>query len=102
MQELLQGFGSNPVVFLGIGCALLCVVGFVLVFGLQIVGTLIQSIFGFFDLFLGILTGGPVAWCGCLLLIMACFVCGGLAIFIANALPACETNPIMFCRLLGY
>jgi hypothetical protein len=102
MPEFLQQIDIGTVTLIAVGCVVLCGVGFLLVFGLQIIGTLLGALSGFFEMGVGILAGGPVAWCGCGLFVMACLVCGGIALFVATAIPNCATNPVMFCRLLGY
>jgi hypothetical protein len=102
MPTFLQNIDTGTAVLLAVGCVLLCGVGFLLVFGLQIIGTLLGTLTGFIEVFIHILAGGPVAWCGCGLLVMACGLCAVVTLMIANAIPNCETNPIMFCRLLGY
>jgi hypothetical protein len=100
MPEFLQNVDIGTALLITVGCVLLCGVGFLLFFGIQIIGGLFGTIFGFLELFIDILAGGPVAWCGCLLLLSACAVCAGLALFISQL--NCETDPIMFCRFLGY
>lgn len=102
MPEFLQNIDLGGLTAIVLGCGVLCVAGFLLFFGLQIIGTILGTFVGFLEIFVGVLAGGPVAWCGCALLLMACGVCGVMAVLIANAIPACETNPIMFCRFLGY
>lgn len=101
MPDFLQQLDPGTAILIVVGCVLLCGVGFLLLFGLQVIGTLIGALTGFFELFAGILAGGPVAWCGCGLLLMACALCAGVVLFVATALPNCETNPVMFCRFFG-
>ena len=91
--------GSLPLIVLGLCC--LCLVGGILLFGLQIIGALLGSVFDILQVFLEFLGGGPTQWCGCLALlggIVLCVVLAGVAI---SALGTCETNPTNFCALLG-
>jgi hypothetical protein len=99
MPEFLQNVDLGGLTLIVVGCGLLCVVGFLLVFGLQII---VGAIGGFIEIFFSILAGGPVAWCGCGLFLVACLIVTVIGIFIVNTMSSCDTNPIMFCRLLGY
>lgn len=96
-MDFLQNIDIGTLLLLGAGLALLCVVGLVLFFGLQIIGSVFGVIFGFVQLFTGIITGGPVAWCGCLVLILACILCVGTVLLYST----CSGNPsaMNFCSL---
>ena len=85
---------GSPVV-LALGCAVLCVVGLLLFFGLQILGTTMHTVLGLFQVVTGIVHGGPVAWCGCLVAIFVCVGVVGGALLVAG----CKTNPtsMNFC-----
>jgi hypothetical protein len=99
---MLQNVDLNTVLLVGVACVLLCGVGIVLFFGMQFIGTALSAVTTFAQMFMHILSGGPVAWCGCLLLLMSCVVCAGIGIFIVNVLPQCSgPNAVNFCRLLG-
>jgi hypothetical protein len=94
----LPNIDSGTLILLAVGCALLCVVGIVLFFGLQIISTAATTVLGFFNLILHLVNSGPAGWCGCLLVIFACAGCAGVALFITT----CNTNPnsINFCLFL--
>ena len=94
-MNLLQNANLGSPILLAVGCAVLCVVGLLLFFGLQILGTTLHTVLGLFQVAGGVLNGGPIAWCGCLAVI---FVCAGL---VGGALlfASCKTNPtsMNFC-----
>jgi hypothetical protein len=95
MQIAGLDLGSIILIILGIGA--LCLVGVVLFFGFQVIGSVLGSIVGLFQLVEGVITGGPIAWCGCLVVIFACIACvGGVW-----AYTACQANPaaMNFCML---
>lgn len=98
-MEFLADF--NPLV-VGLIVAGLCIVGVVLVVLLQVLGTVFGAVFNVFEIIGGVLQGGPVAWCSCLLGLLGC---GGCALFIAlttSWLGTCGTpDAANFCRLFG-
>lgn len=100
MEQLLQTTDIGTLLFIAIGCVLLCVVGLVLLFGLQLLGTTFQTVFGVFELVGSILNGGPVAWCGCLLVLAIC----GIIASAVYVYTSCAANPasMNFCALFGY
>ena len=94
-MALLQNANLGSPLLLAVGCAVLCVVGLLLFFGLQILGTGLHTILGLFQLVGGILHGGPIAWCGCLAVIFVCAgIVGGALLF-----AGCKANPtsMNFC-----
>jgi hypothetical protein len=92
---MLQNVDLGTLLFLTIGGVFLCVIGLLIFFGLQVLGTSLNAIFGFFA---ALVTGGPVVWCGCLVVIFICiFVVGGaLLITTCNA----DASSINFCLLV--
>jgi hypothetical protein len=95
----IQNIDPNTLLLIVGGCGLLCVVGVLLFFGLQIIGTGINAIFNLFGLVLQLINSGPVGWCGCLVILIACgAIVGG-----AWLITTCNANPysMNFCRLLG-
>ncbi|NJO84724.1 MAG: hypothetical protein HC828_19465 [Blastochloris sp.] len=51
----------------------------------------------------GIAGGGPVAWCGCLLGLGVCGLCGFFALAVASLFASCGTpNAVNFCALFGF
>jgi hypothetical protein len=97
-MAFLQNVDIGTLLFISIGCVLLCVFGLVLFFGLQLLGTTLHTFVGLAELFGGIVNGGPVAWCGCALLL---FICAGVVGTVV-VVVSCNTNPsaMNFCLLL--
>lgn len=86
--------------WVAICCGLLCIVGFLALIVLPIVGGALDLLGGIFELVFGILEGGPIAWCGCLLFLAGCGVCAGILIAVMSVLSTCDTpNAVNFCRL---
>lgn len=100
MDAILRAIDPNIVLVL---CGLLCCGGLFVGIVLPILGIfgdvigLVGHIFGaFFD----ILSGGPLAWCGCFLVLFGCFICFGLVVTIISILSTCGTpDAVNFCRL---
>lgn len=102
MTELLQTLDPNNPVVLAAACALLCVVGLVLSLGLQAIGGLLEIINSLAGMFMEVLSGGPVAWCGCLALLVVLVGGAAIAVLLIQGLAACGTSEaINFCSLLG-
>ena len=95
MENLLQNVDLGTLLVLVVGAVLLCVVGVILFFGLQIISSTLGLVVNFFDLFAGILGGGPVSWCGCFLVLVICMGCAGIALLAVT----CSSNPgsMNFC-----
>lgn len=72
----------------------LCVIGLLLLFGFQLIGSTLVNVVG---IVMTIIGGGPQMWCGCLVLLLACAACAGLALLYST----CTTNPsaMNFCLL---
>ena len=101
LQNLNIDLGSSPLVLLL--CCGICIVGVFLVFGLQFIGILLEGVGHFLEVFLGILGGGPFAWCGCLVGLGILAICGLIAVAFFNVLGTCGTaNQVNLCRLFGY
>jgi hypothetical protein len=93
-MDLLQGVDTGSLLLLAIGAVFLCVLGLLLVFGLQVLGTGLNTFIASVAL---LLNGGPGVWCGCLVLLLACGACVGGVIL----MNACNANPtsMNFCLL---
>ena len=98
----MENFLTDNAILIVVGCALLCGVGILLFLGLQLLefaGAIIGAIIGIFELFLGVLGGGPVAWCGCLLVLLVIVSCAGIVFLLATS---CGTeNAINLCSVFG-
>ena len=100
-MDLLQNIDPAHLPLIAVGCALLCVCAVV-------IGFLLQAISGVFELAVGLLevaaeiaSGGPVAWCGCALLIAGLLACAGAAFVALHAPESCAAHPTNFCLWLG-
>ncbi|MCY4064611.1 MAG: hypothetical protein OXG53_19780 [Chloroflexi bacterium] len=102
MMNLLQNIDPSHLPFIAVGCALLCVAVFVIGFLLQAVSSIFDVIAGLIEVMVEILQGGPVAWCGCALLIGGLFACAGFTFLYLNAPENCAQNPTNFCQWFGF
>ena len=101
-MDFLQQIDPNLIIWLTVGCGLLCVVGGVIFVVLQILGFGFEILFHVLEFFGQILAGGPIAWCGCFVFVFGCGACGLLTWALATALPNCGTaEALNICRLLG-
>lgn len=88
--------------FVPIVLCLLCVVGLLLGFLLQFLGIAFDVIGGILDVVFQVISGGPIAWCGCLLLIGGCGICGVFMYGVYGALQTCGTpEALNICRIFG-
>ena len=101
-MDFLQSIDPGNTVLIVLGCVCLCGVGLVFLTGFQIVGGFLDIFTSVFGMFFEVLSGGPVAWCGCLVLAAVCIGGVGLAILIGQGLATCGTPlAINFCSLIG-
>jgi hypothetical protein len=101
--DFLQNMDSGTIFWIVVGLSLCCGVLILVSFGLQIIGNVVGLFSGITDFFFGILGGGPQSWCGCLVLVGGCGMCGVLVWAMYGFLQTCGTpNAVNFCRLFGY
>ncbi len=101
-MDFLQNIDGGTVLIIAVGLALLCGVGVVLLLFSQILGNVFELFSGLLGLFTGVAEGGPVSWCGCLVLFGACILCSVLGVVLWQTLGTCGTpNAVNFCRLFG-
>lgn len=101
-MEFLSDIGGN-LPWIGVLCALLCVGLVILSLVMQFLDIFLGIVGAVFSLLFGVLEGGPIAWIGCLFLILGCAVCGLLVALLGSALATCGTPDAMnICRILGY
>lgn len=101
-MDFLQNIDGGTVLVIAVGLALLCGVGLVLMLATQVLGNVLGLFTSFLGIFMNIAEGGPVSWCGCIVLIGGCIGCGGLALVLAQTLSTCGTpNAVNFCGLFG-
>lgn len=101
-MDISQLLSGENAVLIALGCVCLCVVGFVLMSGLQVVGGVIGMFSSVIDVVFNILSGGPVSWCGCLVVLFLCVGGAGGAYLISQALATCGTpQAINLCSLFS-
>lgn len=101
-MDLLQNIDPAHVPFIAVGCALLCVAIVVIGFLLQAISSIVDVIAGLIEVALEIAQGGPVAWCGCTLLIIGLIACAGFTFLYLNAPESCAAQPTRFCQWFGF
>ena len=99
---MLQQIDPAHLPYIAVGCALLCVVIFVIGFILQAISGIFEVVIGLFEVLVDLLKGGPVAWCGCVLLLAALLGAAGAVALLLNAPETCAENPTRFCQWLGF
>jgi len=100
--DLLQNIDPAHLPLIAVGCALLCAVVVVIGFLLQALSSIFDVIAGLVEVAVEIAQGGPVAWCGCLALVVLLVGGGGVAVMLIQGLAACGTpEAINFCALIG-
>lgn len=101
-MDVLQNVDAGSALLLAVGCVLLCVVLFVILSVLQFVGGLLEIFGSILGGLFDVISGGPASWCGCLVLIAAIVVCGGLILLLAQAFTTCGTpQAVNFCQVFG-
>ncbi len=102
-MDILQQLNLNggTATLLVIGLCVLCVVGPVLLSGLHFVAAIVGAIGHLITVALHVISGGPQAWCGCIVLIGGCGIVAFVIWLFATGLSSCATNPTNFCALFG-
>ena len=100
-MEMLQNIDPAHLPYFGAGCALLCLVALVIGFLLQAVSGIFDVILGLFQIVIEMLQGGPVAWCGCVALLVGLAAAAGAVLLFFNAPAACAEHPTNFCLWFG-
>ena len=101
-MDLLANINPAHYPLIAAGCGLLCIVLFVVAFLLQALSGIVEVVGSLLEMAVDLAQGGPVAWCGCLLLILALAGCAGLAFLLLNAPASCAAYPTNFCQWLGF
>ncbi len=101
-MEFLQNIDPAHLPFIAAGCALLCIVVFIIGFLLQAVSSIFDVLFGLFEVLIDLLQSGPVAWCGCLFVLGAVISLAGAILLVLNAPESCAAYPTNFCSWLGF
>lgn len=92
----------GTLLLLAVGCALSCVVIFVLGTVLNMLGVVFEVLGSILELLAGLFNFGPVPGCGCLLLVFAIISCvGGVTLF-NSIVSTCDTaSRMLFCSWIG-
>ena len=101
-MEFLQIIDPAHLPIIAAGCALLCIVVFIIGFLLQAVSSIFDVFYGMFELLIDLLQGGPVAWCGCLFVLVAVVALAGAILLVLNAPESCAAYTTNFCSWLGF
>ena len=101
-MESLQNIDPNHLPYIAVGCALLCIVALVIGFLLQALSGIFDIVFGLIEIVIDLLQGGPVAWCGCVFLLIGLAAAVGAVLLFFNAPEACAAHPTNFCRWFGF
>ena len=101
-MDLLQNIDPAHLPYIAVGCALLCIVVFVIGFLLQAVSGIFNVVLGLFELLIDLLQGGPVAWCGCVVLLLGFVAFAGGIFLLLNAPESCAAHPTRFCQWFGF
>ncbi len=93
---MLPNMDVGALLLISIVLVFLCVVGLLLFFGFQLIGSTLVNVVG---LVVTVVGGGPQMWCGCLVLLLACGACAGLVLLYST----CSANPsaMNFCLLFS-
>ena len=103
-MQFLQNINGGTAVLVAVGLCALCLILPFLLTGLHF----ITAIIGLFTHFLSgighIVSGGPVAWCGCLVAIGGCGFIALAVWLITTGVSNCATmlHPTNFCTLLTH
>lgn len=93
--------GNGELRTLAVLAGVLCCGGVLLLLVFQVLGGALSLFSGVLDIIVSVLEGGPIAWCGCLLLIFGCCACTVFMVAFAGAVTTCGTeNPLVICRFL--
>lgn len=103
-MEFLSNLDPNTVVLLALACGGICVVSIVLIIAAQAFSSVMGVFIAISQFFTQILSGGPIAWCGCLVVIFLCIglVGGGLGLASLHSTCSADPSAMNFCALLGY
>ncbi len=101
-MQILQSLDPALLPYIAVGCALLCAALIVLGFVLHALSGIFELAFGALQLAVELLQGGPVAWCGCALLLLALAAGAGGLYLLLNAPSSCAEYATQFCLWFGF
>jgi hypothetical protein len=98
----MENVDAGTILLVVVGCGVLCVIGVGLLFSLQILTSIVGAFANVAEVLGAVLSGGPLAWCGCILLFVICGAVILLSIWLVSILSTCGTaDAVNLCRLLG-
>jgi hypothetical protein len=100
-MEFLQHIDGGMALLVAVGLCALCLVLPILLSGLHFVGLFIDLLGNVVGAIVGIISGGPASWCGCLAVIGGCGLVIAVVWLISTGLSTCATYPTNFCALFG-
>ncbi len=101
-MEFLQNIDANSALLIALVCGGLCVGGIILMFGLQLIGGALGVVGSMGGIIMDVVSGGPISWCGCAVVIGLVIGCGGLVLIIASTLSTCGTpDAVNLCTFFG-
>jgi hypothetical protein len=103
-MDILQQLNINggTAALLAVGLCVLCIVGPLLLSGLHFVAAIVDAIGQLITMALQVVSGGPQAWCGCLVVIGGCGFIAFVIWLLSMGLSTCGTDAAMqFCSLFG-
>lgn len=101
-MEFLQNIDANSALIIALVCAGLCVGGIILAFGFQLLGGVLGVVGSMGSILMDVVSGGPISWCGCAVVIGLVIGCGALVLIIASTLSTCGTaDAVNFCTFFG-
>jgi hypothetical protein len=101
VETVIEIFSGDAIWIIAISC-ICCASGIVLLLFGQLIGGAFGALFGIVEIFFEFLSAGPVAWCGCLMLLFGCAICSAITLTILQISSTCGTpDAVNFCRLFG-
>ena len=98
-MQFLEFLNIDPGILNILSIVLLCAVGVVILVVFSAIGNILGFAFNLVEVFVDVLQGGPVAWCGCLVFLFICIMIAFISIF---ALSNCGgPDPVNLCRIFG-
>jgi membrane-bound ClpP family serine protease len=101
-MDILQNIDPTHLPLIAVGVALLCIALFVIGFLLQAVSGIFEVLGGIIEIVIDVMQGGPIAWCGCFLLIIGLAACAGFTYLYLQAPESCAEHPTHFCQWFGF
>lgn len=102
-MEILQNIDTQTLLIGTLCVSGLCLMGAVLSVLLQFIGFGLEILLSALGCVGEVIAGGPIAWCGCLTVLLGCAGCSVVGIVLPSLLQQCGgPNAVNLCRFLGY